>query len=70
MKFATQRVVVRGLGAAMLAVVGCADGSVNPVSPSGSERGRVIPLAIREVDVIVPEPGGDSQATSIDNPGA
>jgi len=36
MSLATQRVVIAFLGAAALAAVGCAGGSVNPVSPSVS----------------------------------
>ena len=38
MSLATQRVVIACFCAAALAAVGCADGSVNPVSPSASRR--------------------------------
>jgi polyisoprenoid-binding protein YceI len=41
MRLATQRVVLACFGAAALAGVGCADGSVNPISPSASLSGTV-----------------------------
>jgi hypothetical protein len=42
---ATQRVVIACIGAAALAAVGCADGTVNPVSPSASPSRTVGSLA-------------------------
>ena len=51
MSLATQRVVIACFCAAALAAVGCADGSVNPVSPSASrclgDRVRTVARAQR-----------------------
>ena len=45
MRLATHRVVIACFGAASLAAVGCAGGSVNPVSPSASLSGTGASLA-------------------------
>ena len=45
MRLATQRVVIACFCAAALAAVGCADGSVSPLSPSASPSGTVGSLA-------------------------